>query len=325
MDAQTGKLAQPLVDGATTRRAPGLQGLLQPGSPTTGLHGGRPDPGHAQRGPGRTSSPPARPTASSTTPSAVTPTTAPGHPCARSTTTRPSTAPTPTGTAPPPTTARRHGRRRRRARVGPRLHRVHPRPDLPVAAGRAQRVVLGHLGRDGRPDQHREDEDEGDIPPSVRTVCSSKPAAPSCMVINCPAAIARPAQRNRRVRPARHGRRAHGQRRPGHGPGRRCRPVHHDACTASPTPAASPASSPRRPRHLWLRDQGRRTPRTPERSPSSSATPGTGARARWRATHDPVADDHAGRTARRSRPPRRAGQRDIAAVDTARRPTPTAG
>ena len=33
--------------------------------------------------------------------------------------------------------------------------RVHAQPDLPVAAGRAQRVVLGHLGRDGRPDQRR--------------------------------------------------------------------------------------------------------------------------------------------------------------------------
>ncbi len=48
---------------------------------------------------------------------------------------------------------RRHLRRRRRARVGSRLHAVHARPDLPVAAGRAQRVLLGHLGRDGRPDQ----------------------------------------------------------------------------------------------------------------------------------------------------------------------------
>ena len=38
-------------------------------------------------------------------------------------------------------------------RVGSRVHAVHARPDLPVAAGRAQRVLLGHLGRDGRPDQ----------------------------------------------------------------------------------------------------------------------------------------------------------------------------
>ena len=50
---------------------------------------------------------------------------------------------------------RRHLRRRRRARVGSRVHAVHARPDLPVAAGSAQRVLLGHLGRDGRPDQRR--------------------------------------------------------------------------------------------------------------------------------------------------------------------------
>ena len=48
---------------------------------------------------------------------------------------------------------RRHLRRRRRTRVGPRLHRVHQRPHLPVAAGCAQRVLLRHLGRDRRPDQ----------------------------------------------------------------------------------------------------------------------------------------------------------------------------
>ncbi len=48
---------------------------------------------------------------------------------------------------------RRHLRRRRRPRVGPRLHRVHPRPDLPVAVRCAQRVLLRHLGRDRRPDQ----------------------------------------------------------------------------------------------------------------------------------------------------------------------------
>ena len=33
---------------------------------------------------------------------------------------------------------RRHGRRCRRARMGPRLHRVHARPDLPMAVGCAQ-------------------------------------------------------------------------------------------------------------------------------------------------------------------------------------------
>ncbi len=38
-------------------------------------------------------------------------------------------------------------------RVGPRLHRVHLRPDLPVAVRCAQRVLLRHLGRDHRPDQ----------------------------------------------------------------------------------------------------------------------------------------------------------------------------
>ncbi len=48
---------------------------------------------------------------------------------------------------------RRHLRRRRRPRVGPRLHRVHPRPDLPVAVRCPQRVLLRHLGRDRRPDQ----------------------------------------------------------------------------------------------------------------------------------------------------------------------------
>ena len=37
-------------------------------------------------------------------------------------------------------------RRRRRARVGPRLHAVHVRPDLPVAVGGAERGVLGYLG-----------------------------------------------------------------------------------------------------------------------------------------------------------------------------------
>ena len=50
---------------------------------------------------------------------------------------------------------RRDRRRRRRARVGPRVHRVHPQPDLPVAAGRTERVLLGHLGRGRRPDQRR--------------------------------------------------------------------------------------------------------------------------------------------------------------------------
>ena len=48
---------------------------------------------------------------------------------------------------------RRHLRRRRVARVGPRLHRVHLRADLPVPAGCPQRVVLRRLGRDRRPDQ----------------------------------------------------------------------------------------------------------------------------------------------------------------------------
>ena len=48
---------------------------------------------------------------------------------------------------------RRHLRRRGLARVGPRLHRVHLRPDLPVPAGCAQRVLLRRLGRDRRPDQ----------------------------------------------------------------------------------------------------------------------------------------------------------------------------
>ncbi len=36
-------------------------------------------------------------------------------------------------------------------RVGPRLHAIHARPHLRVAAGRSERVVFGHLGRDGRP------------------------------------------------------------------------------------------------------------------------------------------------------------------------------
>ena len=48
---------------------------------------------------------------------------------------------------------RRHLRRHRLPRVGPRLHRVHLRPDLPVAVRRPQRVLLRHLGRDRRHDQ----------------------------------------------------------------------------------------------------------------------------------------------------------------------------
>jgi Zn-dependent metalloprotease len=48
---------------------------------------------------------------------------------------------------------RLHRRRRDRARVGSRLHAAHPRPRLPVAAGRAERVLFGHLGRDHRPHQ----------------------------------------------------------------------------------------------------------------------------------------------------------------------------
>ena len=48
---------------------------------------------------------------------------------------------------------RRHVRRRRVARVGPRLHRVHQRADLPVPVRCAQRVVLRRVGRVPRPDQ----------------------------------------------------------------------------------------------------------------------------------------------------------------------------
>jgi hypothetical protein len=42
--------------------------------------------------------------------------------------------------------SRSHDRRRHDARVGPRLHAVHARPHLPVAAGSAERGLLGHLG-----------------------------------------------------------------------------------------------------------------------------------------------------------------------------------
>ncbi len=50
---------------------------------------------------------------------------------------------------------RRDRGRRRRPRVGPRVHPVHAQPHLPVAAGRPERVLLGHLGRDRRRDQRR--------------------------------------------------------------------------------------------------------------------------------------------------------------------------
>ena len=46
-----------------------------------------------------------------------------------------------------------HHRRRHRARVGARVHAVHARSHLRVAARRAQRGVLGHLGRDRRSHQ----------------------------------------------------------------------------------------------------------------------------------------------------------------------------
>ena len=57
----------------------------------------------------------------------MTPTTTPARPMGRSTTTRGSTARTRTGTADDELLQRRDGRRRRRARVGSRLHGVHLR------------------------------------------------------------------------------------------------------------------------------------------------------------------------------------------------------
>ena len=109
MDAQTGKLAQPLVDArqrprpsrstrpTTTRPArrtnldvaPRATRSRAPSTPTSSTR----------------SSPPVSRTGSSRTSSTATPTTATAPPGSRSTTTRPSRAPTPTGTASPPTTA----------------------------------------------------------------------------------------------------------------------------------------------------------------------------------------------------------------------------
>ena len=70
---------------------------------------------------------------------------------------------------------RRHLRRRRRPRVGPRLHRVHLRPDLPVPVRCPQRVLLRRLGRDRRPDQrHARTRARATSPPSAPTaLCSS--------------------------------------------------------------------------------------------------------------------------------------------------------
>ena len=51
----------------------------------------------------------------------------------------------------------RHRRRHGRPRVGPRLHPVHPQPHLRVAAGRAQRGLLRHLGGGGGPHQRARD------------------------------------------------------------------------------------------------------------------------------------------------------------------------
>ena len=76
--------------------------------------------------------------------------------------------------------------------MGPRLHRVHQRPDLPVAVRRAQRVVLRHLGRDRRPDQRPRGRGRGRHRASVPTGCAPR-TPPRCppLRINAPAAIAK--------------------------------------------------------------------------------------------------------------------------------------
>ena len=143
---------------------------------------------------------------------------------------------------------------------------VHARPDLRLAAGRAERGLLGHLGRDGRPHQRPRHRHSG----GARTVgsCSAfTPLAAAVARVNSP-----PADRGRSS-PAQsaqfgagaHRCRRHRQRRAS----ARCRamrlrPVNRTAARRSPTPAALAGQhrAPR-PRHLRIRGQGARTRRTP--------------------------------------------------------------
>ena len=76
------------------------------------------------------------------------------------------------------------------ARMGPRLHRVHPRPDLRLAAGRAQRVLLRHLGRDGR--SHQRPHDGCARSPRARRIRapSTGGSHPLTFTVNSPAPIA---------------------------------------------------------------------------------------------------------------------------------------
>ena len=83
-------------------------------------------------------------------------------------------------------------RRRGRARVGPRLHRVHLRPGLPVAVRRAERVVLRRLGRDRRPDQRPRRRRTRSTRRASSASARRTPAATSRLVINSPAAVAGP-------------------------------------------------------------------------------------------------------------------------------------
>ncbi len=83
-----------------------------------------------------------------------------------------------------------HHRRRHRPRVGPRLHRSTPHNLIyAVAAGRAQRVVLRHLGRDGRPPQRPRRRHAGRAAHGERLHGVHAARRPT-VTINTPAAIA---------------------------------------------------------------------------------------------------------------------------------------
>ena len=173
---------------------------------------------------------------------------------------------------------RRHLRRRRRPRVGPRLHRVHLRPDLPVAVRRAQRGLLRHLGRDPRPDQQPRGRRRGrPRPPSGATgLCSAHPRrhrrdinAPTARRRRRARALPRPPSA-RSFTPAgvtvgRRGRHRRGQRR---------RPDSTtDGCTADHQRRRRRRQvGLRRPRHLRLPGQGPQRPGRRRQRPSSSAT-----------------------------------------------------
>ena len=86
---------------------------------------------------------------------------------------------------------RRHVRRHRLARVGPRLHRVHLRPDLPVAVGRAERGLLRRLGRDRRHDQHARQRGARPTPRTDGRRARPSPR-PSTWTINAPPSVAGP-------------------------------------------------------------------------------------------------------------------------------------